>query len=245
MKALLLLAAVAAAAAPPPARLAEANALYESAKFAEAAASYEALARESPHSATLQYNLGNARFRSGGPGALGKAVAAYLRAFQLDPRDGDIRANLDFALRRAGEALFPEGLPPAVFILFHLLSEVELAALHWLAFWAACLLGSGALLVKRARAPLRSAAFAAAALWAGAGGWWALRASTGFRDPAVVLLQDAEVRSGPGETFPVSFKLPEGRRVERLDAQGAWQEIGVPREGLKGWTLKTGLEPLD
>lgn len=246
MRTLALLAALAAyaAAAPSPARLSEANALYESSRFSDAAVSYETLLKESPYSATLQYNLGNARFRQGGPGALGRAVAAYLRAFRLDPRDGDIRTNLDFALKRAGESLYPSEMPPAVFVAYHLLSDAELAALHWVAFWAACLLGAGALLVVKARAPLRSAALAAAACWALAGGWWALRYSTGFKDPAVVVLQDAEVRSGPGESFPVSFKVPEGRRVERLDEKGPWQEIGVPREGLKGWILKASLEAI-
>ena len=246
MKTLALLAALAASAsaAPSPARLSEANALYESSRFAEAAASYETLLRESPYSATLQYNLGNARFRQGGPGALGRAVAAYLRAFRLDPRDGDIRANLDFALKRSGEALVPSELPPAVFVAYHLLADAELAALHWAAFWAACLLGAAALLIVKARAPLRSAALFAAGLWAFAGGWWALRTSTGFKEPAVVVLQDAEVRSGPGERFPVSFKVPEGRRVERLDENGPWVEIGVPREGLKGWILKPALEAI-
>lgn len=246
MNALLLAASLAcgAAAAPAPAALAEANALYEAARYPEAASAYEALLRASPHSAALQYNLGNARFRQGGPGSLGRAVAAYMRAFRLDPRDGDVRANLDYALKRAGESLVPSEMPPAVFVLYHVLSDVELAALHWLAFWAACLLAAGALLVARAREPLRAAALAAAAAWVGFGGWWALRRSTGFKEPAVVLLQDAEVRSGPGDGFPVSFKVPEGRRVERLDEKGPWQEIGVPREGLKGWILKTSLEAI-
>lgn len=244
MRALALAAAllVPAAAAVAPAALSEANALYEASRFAEAAASYETLLKAAPHSATLQYNLGNARFRQGGPGSLGRAVAAYMRAFRLDPRDGDIRANLDYALKRAGESLVPSEMPPAVFSLYHLLSDVELAALNWAAFWAACLFAAGALVLPRARAPLRTAALVGAAVWVGAGGWWALRRSTGFKAPAVVVFQDAEVRSGPGEGFPVSFKVPEGRRVERLDEKGPWQEIGVPREGLKGWILKTALE---
>ncbi|TBR17301.1 tetratricopeptide repeat protein, partial [bacterium] len=209
--ALLLALALPASAAVAPARLTEANALYESSRYTEAAASYETLLKESPYDAALQYNLGNARFRQGGPGSLGRATAAYLRAFRLDPRDGDVRANLDFSLKRAGETLVPAGMPPAVFVLYNVLSATELAALHWLAFWAACLLGAGAFLVARARAPLKAAALTAAFAWGAAGGWWALRVSTGFKDPAVVVLQDAEVRSGPGEGFPVSFKVPEGR----------------------------------
>lgn len=241
MNALLLAALLSAPAAAAP-TLAEANALYESARYAEAAAAYEALLAAAPHSAALHYNLGNARFRTGGPGALGRATASWLRAWRLDPRDGDARANLDYALKRAGESLVPADLPPAVFVLYHLLSRDELAALFWLAFWAACLSGAAALTFAKARSRLRAAALGAAALCAVTGGWWALRASTGFKRPAVVVLQDAEVRSGPGESFPVSFKVPEGRRVELLDENGPWREIGVPREGLKGWVLKSSLE---
>ena len=242
---LLLLAALPAAAAPSAARLEEANKLYEASRFAEAATIYQTLLSESPHSAVLHYNLGNARFRQGGPGALGKAIASYLRAFRLDPRDADARANLDYALRRAGEELVPAGMPPTLFVAYNLASAAELAALFWTAFWAACLLGAGAFLAPRAKAALRTAALSAAALGLLAGSWWALRRSSGFKAPAVVLLQDAEVRSGPGENFPVSFKVPEGRRVERLDAKAAWSEIGVPREGLKGWILKDALEAVD
>lgn len=243
MTALLLAALLAAPAAAAP-TLEEANALYESARYAEAGAAYEALLRESPDSAALHYNLGNARFRQGGPGALGRAVASYLRAFRLNPRDADARANLDFALRRAGESLVPAELPPAVFALYHALSDDELAAAFWLAFWAACLLGSAALLAPKLRGRLGAGVLAACAACAATGGWWALRVSTGFKAPAVVVYQDTEVRSGPGESFPVSFKVPEGRRVERLDDKGPWQEIGVPREGLKGWILKSSLEAL-
>lgn len=243
--AVLWLATGPAFAAPSPERLEEANKLYESSRFPEAADAYRALLAASPHSAALHYNLGNAYFRQGTPGALGKAIASYLRAFRLNPRDGDIRANLDFALRRSGEELAPAGMPPAVFLLYNILAARELAALFWTAFWAACLAGSAAFLAPRARGKLRPAAFAAAAAAAFFGAWWAMRLSSGFKAPAVVTLQDAEVRSGPGENFPVSFKVPEGRRVERLDAKGPWAEIGVPREGLKGWILKTSVEPVD
>ncbi|MBI5595358.1 MAG: tetratricopeptide repeat protein [Elusimicrobia bacterium] len=241
---LLLLAPASALASPPPERLEAANRLYEASLFTEAADSYRELLAQSPHSAALHYNLGNAYFRQGTPGALGKAIASYFRAFRLDPRDGDIRANLDFALRRSGEELAPAGMPPAVFLLYNLLSARELAALFWLAFWAACLSGSAAFLAARARAAVRPVAFAAAAGAVFFGAWWALRLSSGFKAPAVVTLQDAEVRSGPGENFPVNFKVPEGRRVERLDEKGPWFEIGVPREGLKGWILKTSVEPV-
>lgn len=209
--------------------------LYEASKFAEAAAAYREAAAADPLEAAAHYNLGNAYYRMGGAGDLARAIASYQRAFALSPRDPDVRHNLDFALRRAGETLVPTGMPSAAFVLFHLLSRTELAALHWLGLWALLLLASAALLREGWRERLRPWLLWAGVFWAAAGGWWGLLASTDIQAPAVILSGDAEVRSGPGLNFPVSFKAPEGRRVSVLDEKEGWLEIGVLKEGLRGW----------
>lgn len=231
----LLLACGPGAAVARAASLEEANRLYEDGRFAEAARAYEELASARPRSPGLHYNLGNAQFRLGAPGSLGRAIASYQRAFRLAPRDPDIRHNLDFALRRAGEQLVPAGMPSILFLLYHGLSATELLALHWLWFWSTLLLACAHLLRERAQDALRPWLSGSLLLWAVCAGWLGLRWSTGLRAPAVVLHHNAEVRSGPGANFPVSFKVPEGRRVSRLDAKGDWIEIGVLQEGLKGW----------
>ena len=123
--ALLTLFASLPAAAAQGSPLAEANALYEESRFSEAAAAYQELLAEHPDEPMLHYNLGNAFFRQQTPGSLGRAVASYLRAFALDPRDADIRHNLKLALGNAGETWVPAGTPPALFDLFHLLSRSE------------------------------------------------------------------------------------------------------------------------
>src|SRR5205823_1595380 len=46
-------------------------------------------------SPALLFNLGNAFFKNG---QVGRAIAAYREAEQIDPRDPDIRANLKFVL---------------------------------------------------------------------------------------------------------------------------------------------------
>ncbi|MCX5796349.1 MAG: SH3 domain-containing protein [Elusimicrobia bacterium] len=54
----------------------------------------------------------------------------------------------------------------------------------------------------------------------------------------------AELRSGPGENFNVSFTVPEGRRVQILGSDGAWVELGVLKEGVKGWLPAAAVEEL-
>ena len=215
--------------------LIEANKLYGQSKFAEAAAKYKELAASDPLEAAAHFNLGNACFRLNGPGDLARAIASYQRAFNLRPRDADVRHNLDFALRRAGESLVPTGMPSAAFILFHILSRTEVSALHWLGFWAFLLVASAALWREKWRERLKPWVFWAGVFWAAAGGWWGLLALTDVQNPGVILAADAEVRSGPGLNFPVNFKSPEGRRVSVLDEREGWLEIGVLKEGLKGW----------
>lgn len=203
--------------------------LYDAGRYDQAAERFAA--------AGQHYNAGNAHFKAG---RLGRAIAAYSRAHEESPRDADARHNLSFALRRAGEDLVPAGVPPLLYWFFKALSEREAAGLFWLAWWAA--LGLGSLRLLRGSAPGLGAAcgfLLAAGLW-----WGALRLSAP-ENPGVIVVGAAEVRSGPGEKFPVSFTAPEGRRVSVLERSGDWLEIGVLKEGARGWTKASDVETWD
>ncbi|MCX5796350.1 MAG: tetratricopeptide repeat protein [Elusimicrobia bacterium] len=147
----------------------EGQRLYDLGDYQGAADWYLQAVRAEPRNAGLHYDLGNSLFKSG---KTGRAIAAYERAFLIRPRDADIRQNLDYALRRAGEELTPTGVPPLLFLAFHLCSERELAGLQWLACWL--LLGLAGLCLWRPalRPSLLPWTAAAAALWLGLGGWW-------------------------------------------------------------------------
>jgi hypothetical protein len=171
-------------------------------------------------------------------------VASYQRAFDLAPRDGDVAFNLDFALRRAGEELVPSGVPPLIYRAFHALSGRELAGLQWLGCWAALLLGSGWLLLADRRPALASWVAGALTLWLCAGGWWGARAWLEPSALGVVIKPTAELRSGPGDNFSVSFTVPEGRRVEVLSEAAEWLEVGLAKEGAKGWVKAADVEKI-
>ena len=66
--------------------------LYQNGKFEDAAKSLEGILKQNKESAAVYYNLGNAYYKLN---QKGRAVWAYERALRLDPRDSDIRANLD------------------------------------------------------------------------------------------------------------------------------------------------------
>lgn len=244
MIALALYAALAALAAPAPtapSAAPSARELYDAGRYADAAAAYEASAAAAPRSAALQYDLGNALFKAG---KLGRATAAYERAFLLDPRDSDIRFNLAFALRRAGEDFTPPGAPPALFYAFTALSERELGGLHWLAAWTALLLMAAGLALVERRERLAPWTAGAVAAWLFFGLWWAALRAVIPPGSAVIVSSRAELRHGPGENFGVAFTAPEGRRVRVLGASGAWLEVGVLKEGARGWIEASSVERL-
>lgn len=237
-----LILAAALLAAPLRSAVPEGQKLYDGGDYRGAAAWYLQAAAADPRSAALRYNLGNALFKDGRTGA---AIASYQRAFDRDPRDPDIRQNLDYALRRAGEELVPAGVPPLLFQAFHILSEKELAGLQWLACWLALVLAGLCLLRESRRETLLPKAAAALALWLVLGGWWlAVRGGLSPRRRGVITAQSAELRSGPGEGFSVSFTVPGGRRVQILSANGAWLELGVLKEGVKGWLPAAAVEEI-
>ncbi len=220
----------------------DAKALYDAGRFDQAAVSFQALSAQNPRDAALQYDLGNALLKSG---RLGGASVAYQRAFDLDPRDGDGRRNLDFALKRAGEELVAPGIPPLAFAAFTALSSRELAGLHWLAAWLTLILAGLALLwAGPRRANLMAPLFVSGAAWIFFGLWW-----TGLRSVlppgrGVITASRAELRNGPGEKFTVGYTAPEGRRVRVLSDSGPWLEVGLLKEGVKGWILASAVERL-
>jgi len=232
-------------ALPSPAAAADAEgarALYDAGRYGEAAAAYALLADASPRDAALQYNLSNALFKTG---RLGRAVTGYERAFALDPRDRDIRFNLEFALKKAGEEFVPPGTPPILFWAFTALSERELAGLHWLAAWISMLLAAVWLMGRPPRRELLETFLASAlASWIFFGAWWGGLRAVLPPDRGVIVSPRAEVRHGPGPGFGVAFTAPEGRRVRILGSSGAWLEVGVLKEGEKGWIEASAVERL-
>lgn len=220
----------------------DARKLYDAGEFDRAAAAFAELSAASPRDPELHYDLGNALLKSG---RLGRASASYQRAFDLDPRDSDGRRNLDFALRRAGEELAPPGIPGPAFAAFTVFSARELSGLHWLAAWTALILGGLSLLGgARRREKLAATLWTAAGAWLVFGLWWGGVRAVLPPGRGVIVAARAELRNGPGEKFSVGYTAPEGRRVRVISRSGDWLEVGLLKEGVKGWTLASSVETL-
>src|SRR3989338_4285947 len=98
----------------------EANALYESGKFREAAVAYGSIADQKKGGVVVFYNLANAELRSGNKG---KARLWYERALKLDPRDPDVLWNLQILKNALSDRIEPSLDPLAVSFFLKMLAE--------------------------------------------------------------------------------------------------------------------------
>ncbi|HAH31032.1 MAG TPA: hypothetical protein DCL44_01820 [Elusimicrobia bacterium] len=222
--------------------LAELNDMYKNGKYQEALDGYLKMTQSESENPYTFYNAGNAYFRLNRPGF---AVLYYAKAFKLLPRDPDMRANLDYALKQTGQALVPDGVPKALHYVYYLLSDLELKALAIIFFWLACFAGAlRALAGEKLKEELKTAPYATAAACLFFLLWIGVRDSSPFTNGAVAAAP-ATLLSGPGEKFKANATLPEARLVKILDeGDEEYYEIGLPGEGIKGWVKKTDLQKI-
>ncbi|MDR1123202.1 MAG: tetratricopeptide repeat protein [Elusimicrobiota bacterium] len=223
---------------------AQAAELYNKGDYGGAAAKYEELletapdGRENPY---LYYNLANSYFKAGEPD---KAVINYYRAFNILPRDKDIKRNLAFALNAAGQRLAPEGVPPAAFDIYYWFSMGELKGLLWFFAWFFALALCAYAFLPRKKWFLKIL-FLSGACIVLCGLWYFARLRDAGLRRAVATAPRAEVRSGPGENFPVSLSLPRAYLVIITDTKGDWAEVEAPAaQNASGWVLKTQIEEI-
>lgn len=218
--------------------LAAANQAYQEGSYQEAIEAYSAIQNGGYNSAGLEYNLGNAWFKSGD---LARAILHWERALVLSPGDDDTLANLELARSITVDAVEP--LP--TFWLFD-------AARWWVGLLPLTLLlgvvGFGWLALTggvalRVLAPTDG--LAAAGRWSTRVGLVVvlvfgtnlLVREMGWGQPerAIVMADVVPVRSAPADDDDLTlFEVHEGTRVRIDERTGQWAEV-VLDDGKVGW----------
>jgi tetratricopeptide (TPR) repeat protein len=222
----------------PSSKITQANQFYHQNQFQEAAQLYEQAIAEGKENGHLYYNLGNTYFRIGN---LAKSILNYAKAQKLLPRDEDVEANLEYAIRKTVDQLDgrkPHALESVLFWVRDLNLSEHRAALFSinLAFWIVM-----AIRLRHQTPATQSAtnillAFLVLAL-----------ISTGFRwhqetrlSTGVILPQQVDIHSGWNASTAVLFQLHQGTLVSISQEKENWHEIELP-DGKKGWTLKSNI----
>jgi tetratricopeptide (TPR) repeat protein len=222
----------------------QAEDLYQQERYFEAIEIYESIRASGVEDGVLYYNLGNAYFKAG---RLGFAILSYERALRLMPGDEDVRANLSFAGELVSGGLEPPPLPLAigwVVDLYRMASPGVLAQVLSLSFLIG---GCAVTLLLLDRWPsFRTATLVAlagsgvVALLAGVSLVAKLRAESN-RVEAVVVTENAYVRSGPGESSPRLAEIHEGLKVRILGEREGFLQVSLAN-GLTGWVPREQVE---
>jgi tetratricopeptide (TPR) repeat protein len=214
-----------------------ANKLFEQGKFAEAASAFEKLAQSGQASEALYFNLGNAWFKAN---QLGRAIIAYHQADQLDPRDPDLRANLQFARNQVqgptmGTNTWHRWLGRLTLNEWSLLA----AAAVWLWFLLLALCQW-----RPAWRPFLRSYIAGVALLAGVLGvcFAAAFHQNRLARTAIVIASEAVVRQSPFDESQTAFTVHDGAELRVLDQKDQWLQVTTdPRR--VGWLRRDQVLP--
>ncbi len=228
----------------PQEAFARAEALYQEQRYEEAAEVYESMRALGIEDVTLYYNLGNAYFKAG---KIGLSVLSYERALVLAPSDNDARTNLLYANELVADAVDEAPLPLAVrwaVDVYRSLQPNFLAGILSVAF----VLGGMALtlVLYDAWPQWRSAAIVVLVLCAtlalASGGALGSKANAAAnRVDAIVLTENAYVRSGPGDANPRLAEIHEGLKVRVISEREGWFQVTLAN-GLTGWLRAAEIE---
>ena len=218
----------------------EAQKAYNQGDYLQAAKLYtEQLKAAQKPSAFLYYNLGNSYYKLG---LTPRALANYYKAWRLNPRDKDIRHNLIFVMIQNGQNLIPADVPAVAFNLFFYLSIIELEGLLWLLGWLFVIVLVLSLITNNQTLKKVLVCLTIGIILVGA--WYLCRRPFDMKKLAVVNKIQSEVRSGPGENFPVNLSIPRNHIVQIKDKKDNWAQILIPSEKTQGWVLREDLEEI-
>lgn len=220
-----------------------ANEEYKNGNYEDAITLYKGLLAGTEYDTSdIYYNLGNAYFRLQ---QYGKAIVSYRRALQRNPRDKDTLANLRHVRNTATDKIDrPRGseiLRQALF--FHYdLSKTE----SELIFLCAYFLTSGAAILHLFLRGgiwkwLSICGIAATVLFGGSTLAHLFRSE--HPNEAVVIVNEATVRTGPGPGYMISYYLHDGTEMKIRRRTDDWRQIELP-DGRRGWLRKTAVETI-
>lgn len=223
------------------------NKLYNEGKYAEAIDKYEAILKTDQHSAELYFNLANSHYKLSN---VAPTVYYYEKALQLKPKDRDILNNKAFANNMTVDDI---GVIPEVG-----LSKFVRKASTSITFdaWANLTVTIVVIFVVLVLLYYFSYSTNKKRL-SFVGSFVALFlaiVSFGFsfhnfnlqkaNNPAIVFVQESQVKSEPNLRSNEAFTIHEGTKVQVINAVNNWKEIKLT-DGKTGWIVSDDIKLLN
>jgi len=210
----------------------QANQVYKNTNYSKAILLYNKASAMGFTPGGLYYNLGNAYYRNG---QLGKAIAAYLKARQLLPRNSDVLENLNIARAQTIDKVAPAEPPAALRQFLFLYYKFSLDELLWMtAGLIAIFFISLSIYAFFSFSPIKSIIKITAVILIIIGGTAAVKFKhISSHSTGVVVSKEAVARAGPGESYAETFVIHNGTEVNILESKSNSAKIRVDKK--KGW----------
>lgn len=214
--------------------------LYEKGRYSEALSLYLDIENTTPHW-KLFYNMGNCYYKMGD---YVRAKVYYLRARRLKPFEPSILKNIDIVDKRFSDRIAeekPDFLTRAALriesiISVNLVSAALLVLVFILNLFIFLLLKKG-----KSRFRLYGVSFSLVITLL-IGGYHIYRTGKqNVRDTAVILKEDSQLRSGPGENNTILFKVNPGLKVKIIEKSRDWVQVSASSQ-VAGWLQEDRLE---
>lgn len=201
----------------------------------QAIVAYEQLAASGLQNAKLYYNLGNAYFHLND---LGQAILYYRRGLRLEPNNPRLQANLQYARSRRVDQIeaSPQRYLWRSILFWHddfsLGTQTFLAVLGYVLFWV-----WAGMRLRWPRLPLAWGLSGAALLCLlFTASTVAVHYTNATTQAGVIVVEEAVVRKGNGESYALQLPAPlhRGMEFDVLEDRGAWLHIQLVN-GTTGW----------
>lgn len=222
------------------------NDLYNEGKYAESIDKYSAILKTQNHSGALYYNLANAHYKLN---RIAPSIYFYEKALELDPEDVDIKNNIAFAKNMTIDAI--DVLPDAGVsrlikkmtntMRFDSWAKVAVGLVFcfvilFLGYYFAFSTGTKRLSFIGSLASI---------------GLVCISLAFAFHkynldknnNPAIVFVQECEVKSDPNLRSEESFRLHEGTKVQVMEDYNDWKKIKLS-DGKTGWVISEDIKEL-
>jgi tetratricopeptide (TPR) repeat protein len=222
------------------------NGLYNDGKYIEAIDKYTAILDTGNHSASLYFNLGNAHYKLN---HIAPSIYYYEKALQLSPNDQEIKNNMVFAKNMTIDAV--DKVPEAGF------SKIINSVTNFMSFedWAKLAVVSVMLFVilfliyyfayssSRKRLAFIGSTVSLFLLMVTLSFAFQKYSLDKKDKPAIIFVQEAQIKSEPNLRSEESFKLHEGTKVQILDTVNNWKKIKLT-DGKTGWISNEDIKEL-
>lgn len=221
-------------------RFNQAGRLYEEGKYAEALALYQDIEKSAAHW-KLFYNMGNCYYKMNN---FVKAKLYYLRAERLSPFEASIQKNIDIVDKQFSDKIEGEEPDFLTRAALHIESAISLNVLSVILLMVVIILNAFIfLLIKKGKSRFRlyGVSFSLVIVLV-IGGYHIYRTGKQeLRNTAVIVKADSELRSGPGESNTILFKVNPGLKVKIIEKSRSWVQVSASAQ-VAGWVEEDRLE---